>query len=558
MAADNAFALNEATGVTTGDESRQRKLKALGSLRGLFNEPSAPEDTLSPGQPLYGGEISKDTGTSEGNEPSALATERVGRAPAMQEASPLLGPEQRLGNIATGEEGHYGPLGEVQRTVSLKDFFQPTSRGEDPGQPVTGGGEISRNVGGGGTTQNTGLALSAAKTANKVGTRVAQAFSTPTPNESISAPAGIFNGVMPTGPVSTEIGGGLETITAPQGIFKGVPPSGPVDTEGLGGLGDLIGPIGAGVGGALSIASLINSLAGGQLDTSKTGAIPNTAINAAISTLPIIQSLIGPAAGAGLGLSGIGLAATPMLIPAIEGLIKMFQEPNFPEVAGQKTHGLSDYQSAMRGQALAPLVEDYINQNANNPQALLSLAMNQNVNPQGEVTFTGSPIQGLAQNPTDEAMRQFIASASFGSGATGRNQPNPHLTDTYRRTLAHSLGMTPEQTQGLFGADPYGGFGSLFEQMLAPNNPFHSGPSPIGGAPSLQDLMGAIPSMTEESYGNFGGYSPYYRDPSQGRLSPEQAANYQALIQQILAYNEQQAPRLQAEAQAAANSNGGD
>ena len=43
-------------------------------------------------------------------EPSQLATERVQRAPASQESSPLLAPEERLGNVLTGEEGQYGPL----------------------------------------------------------------------------------------------------------------------------------------------------------------------------------------------------------------------------------------------------------------------------------------------------------------------------------------------------------------------------------------------------------------------------------------------------------------
>lgn len=523
MPFDNAFTLNEAAGVTTGDESRQRKLKSLGSLRGLFNEPTPTPDELSPSQPLYGGEVSKDTGTSEGNEPSALATERVGRAPVTQEASPLLNPEQRAGNLVTGEQGQYGPLTGEQRTVSLKDFFQPVSRGEDPGQPATGGGGISRDVGGAGTNQNTGLALSAAKTANKAGTSAGKSV------------ADLFKGTPGVGEFSADFPGQsfAESERLAAGGFNDFG-LGPTDefgdalsrgSETVGGAGSLIGPIGAGVGGALSIASLINSIVGGQTDTSRTGAIPNTAISAGTSALPLVQSLIGPAAGTGLtGLSGIGLAYTPLLIPAIKSLVDLFKEPNFPEVAGQKTHGLSDYQSALRAEAIVPMIQDYINQNASNPSALLSLAMNSNVNPEGEVTYTGSPLQSLAENPTDEALRQFISSAGFGSGATGRNQPNALLSDNYRRTLAHALNFTPEQAQGLFGPEQYGG---LYNALSS--NWENSANRGWLTNPDLQSLFNSVPDYANAS--DFQGYSPYYRDPSLGQLSPDQIAALQAKLQ---------------------------
>jgi hypothetical protein len=531
VAADNAFALNEATGVTTGDETRQRKLKSLGSLRGLFNEPTAPEDTLTPSQPLYGGEISKDTGTSEGNEPSALATERVGRAPAMQEASPLLGPEQRLGNLSTGEEGHYGPLNEEQRTVSLKDFFQPTSRGEDPGQPATSSeGGVSRDVGGSGTNQNTGLALASAKLANKTGTSVARSISD------------LFKGTPGVGEFSADFPGQsfAESERLAAGGFNDVG-LGPTDefgdalargSEAAGGAGSLIGPIGSAVSAALSLASLINAMTGDQYDESRTGQAAGTAITSIPNLASLGASLAGAAPGVVSGLGGLGLAYLPLMIPAIKSLFHI-GEDSLP-------YGASNMAQA-RSRGAAEEIPRQLNQyllGQNDPNSLIALATgavplspNQEVLMQANGSpWNSEPYNQLLErvlNGDPEATQQFLRSVQFTAGETGAPQPNTQLTDTYRRQLAHALGLTPEQTTGMFGIDPYQGFaGDLAARVSG------LGQAGMTAQPSLADLMTQLPQFTQPDYSNFGTYSPYYRDPAMGRLDPALLSQFQDLVGQ--------------------------
>src|SRR5262245_19054769 len=59
---------------------------------------------------------------------------------------------------------------------------------------------------------------------------------TPPGQETIQAPEGVFSGVQPSGPASTEFpipaaGFTGESIMAPAGVFNGVAPSGPASTE---------------------------------------------------------------------------------------------------------------------------------------------------------------------------------------------------------------------------------------------------------------------------------------------------------------------------------------
>lgn len=540
MAADNAFSIDSSTSQDSVDTARRKKISALG-LQGLSQYANEPDAESLSEKPLYGGSLSKSASVStEADEPSQLATERVQRAPASQNAAPLLPPEERLGNVVTGEEGTYGPLTGEQRRVSLKDFFgsgaqQP--RGEEPGQPA-GGGEQSRNVGGAGAPA--AQALNVAKTGNQAATRIGKSLADlfgaggAGAGAGASFPSGLSLSGAPTEgfPISPE---GFNFVSPEAGSSLN-----PADFSlsagdsgaATGGLGNYIGAAGAGVGGALSIAQLINGLVSGNIDTSKTGAVPKTAVGVGVSALPILESII-----PGLtGLSGLGLAATPMLIPAIMSIIDMFKEPNFPEVAGQKTHGLSDYRSAMTAEAVVPQIEAWINQHADDPQALLSLAQQGSFGPGNEVNYGGMSLQDLAANPTDEAMRNFIKSASFTSGATGRGLPNTHLTDTYQRTLAHAMGIAPEQAAGLFGPDPYsGGFAGDVGNTVGVLTGQKTGFLPtdeIGG--SAENYSNILPSYADAGYQNFGGYSPFYRDPSAGRLSPDQVAYFQDLIKNYL------------------------
>lgn len=55
-----------------------------------------------------------------------------------------------------------------------------------------------------------------------------------------------------------------------------------------------------------------------------------------------------------------------------------------------------------------------------------------------------------------------------------------------------------------------------------------------GGAPQaeLQDLLNNVPSYADASA--FGQYSPYYRDPALGQLSPDQILALQDTLRQYI------------------------
>src|SRR5262245_61940665 len=111
MATDSAFSPDAQP--TDADAQRKRKLNALGpSLRSLFHDNDEQQDTADlQTEPLYGGQLSKSAQieASGAGEPSALSTERVQRAPSMEQTSPLLGPGERFDNLIgeaeRGEEG---------------------------------------------------------------------------------------------------------------------------------------------------------------------------------------------------------------------------------------------------------------------------------------------------------------------------------------------------------------------------------------------------------------------------------------------------------------------
>src|SRR5262245_15346076 len=122
-ALDQASPTNAPTLTLDSDFQRQKKLAGLGSLGSLFANSGTDNSDLQQ-QPLYGGDTTKSAAESA-EEPSQIDVQRIQRAPQTQEATPLLSPEQRAGNILTGEEGSYGPLSGQQREVSLKQFFRP-------------------------------------------------------------------------------------------------------------------------------------------------------------------------------------------------------------------------------------------------------------------------------------------------------------------------------------------------------------------------------------------------------------------------------------------------
>lgn len=128
FASDNLGAFS----TDTQQDARKQKLAqysraTLSDLSRFANEPDDTADSLE-SAPLNSGNLSKNNSIDTGaGEPSQIATERVQRAPSLQEASPLLSTNERAGNVLTGEEGAYGPLTSQQRGVSLKDFFGPSS-----------------------------------------------------------------------------------------------------------------------------------------------------------------------------------------------------------------------------------------------------------------------------------------------------------------------------------------------------------------------------------------------------------------------------------------------
>jgi hypothetical protein len=132
MANEDPFSIDSAPAPSDADAGRRKKLQLYG-LQGLARSGGADQTSEElQDQPLYGGALSKSTQIPQDiGEPSELATERVQRAPISQEASPLLGPEDRLGNAVSeferGEEGSYGPLSNSDRQSSLRDLFGPSA-----------------------------------------------------------------------------------------------------------------------------------------------------------------------------------------------------------------------------------------------------------------------------------------------------------------------------------------------------------------------------------------------------------------------------------------------
>lgn len=212
MPVDNPFSIDAAP-ESDSEASRRKKLSLYG-LQGLGRYANDQQSADLQEQPLYGGELSKSSQVSpEAGEPSQLATERVERAPATQESSPLLPPAERLGNVLTGEAGQYGPLTGEQRSVSLKDFFR--SSGGSQNEAAQGGHQdgVEQDVGGADNGPPAGLTelgyaktgLSAANmldkaTGSKVNNYLKQLFQTGGAAGGAAYPSGLsFGGVEATG-----------------------------------------------------------------------------------------------------------------------------------------------------------------------------------------------------------------------------------------------------------------------------------------------------------------------------------------------------------------------
>ena len=149
--------LNPLTGIEEpGDESLQRRRRGLQALmRG--EAPRAPlaqgEELPIAAEPLRGGELSR---PPELERPAPLSTEAVPRAPAMLQATPLLGGQERLGAaLGEAERGEVsapgvggvtpGMSGQERRTA-LMQLFRPQSPEEDQGHEELG--FVKQGIGG--------------------------------------------------------------------------------------------------------------------------------------------------------------------------------------------------------------------------------------------------------------------------------------------------------------------------------------------------------------------------------------------------------------------------
>lgn len=544
MATDNPFSLDQAT-PTDPDAQRRKKLTSFG-LGGLVRP--GPESNDLEQQPLYGGDVNKSVAEAAA-EPSQLATERVERAPYIQESTPLLGPEERLGNLETGEtaQNTYQPLSQDERSSRVKDFL---NQAEEQRQSNEGGGQTfssSRDVGGAGTSAN--MAINTAKGANKFGTQFGKSLADLLGGASSASnfanyPSGLSLFGTPTEgfPINPS---GLN-FTSPDAGSALNPAdyslSGVGGGEAASGAGQIVGQVGSGVAGALSLASLINSLVSGNVDTSKTGIIPKTAMNIGASVLPLVQSIIGPAAGAGLGLSGIGLAYAPMMIPAVMDLIKMFQDPVFP----YSSKNISQYRSRAAADQIPGQLNSYL-LGQNDPMSLLGLATGaMPLSPNQEIMMKagGNPwntdpynamLEGVLMGDP-QATQDFLRSVEVTSGETGGvHNVNTQATDTYRRQLAHALGLAPEQTEGMFQPNQ----APFYDRELKSIQDWETGVRNMGVTdfsgyiPELEQGMKRISEFASPDYQDYGSASPYYQT-APGNIDQSQAATLMDLYQSMI------------------------
>lgn len=311
---DDPFAPTE----SAADNSRRKKLSLYG-LQGLARYDNAVDDPAElQEQPLYGGALSKASQLpDDAGEPSQLATERVERAPISQEASPLLGPDERLGNMFSeaerGEEGSYGPMSGSQRAASLRDFFGNAATASAAAQPLeqaaSGPDGVATNLG------RARTAFNLARTGDRAtGGNADRAL------KDLFTSAGTGGASFPSG-LSLTGGEGAAGAQFPEGLsLAGSEASGAQFPEGLtlaqqgaGGGGSVAGAAGAGLGVLASLYSLYQSR-GGDLSPSQFIALIQS--SGALSSQ--LGALLGVAPGAVAGVEA-GAAATPGVVGAAGG-----------------------------------------------------------------------------------------------------------------------------------------------------------------------------------------------------------------------------------------------
>lgn len=377
------------------------------------------------------------------------------------------------------------------------------------------------------------------------GTSVGSGFSIPSSGFSLSGGEG-FQGIPSSGlSLSGEPASGFNID--PSGLSLGGAGTGQLGSAGSG--LNYLGGATAGAGLGISLASLINSIVNGQASEGQYAqalvGLLASAPSLVETTLPL--ALGTTAAGLGLGgLGGLGLATTPMLIPAIMSIIDMFKEPSFP----YSSKNVSQYKSRYAADTIPKQLNDYL-LTQNNPLQLIGMATGATpLSPSSEVLFRaggenwGSPeynsmLQGML-NGDPQATQRFLRSVEITSGETGGvHNVNTAATDTYRRQLAHALGLTPDQVSGMFptSAPDYGDRiaqdiqGAIYNDQQIFNQT--GSYDPMSRA-NLQDLMNKIPSYAETEFSGPGHYSPYYQSPTAFRLQPTDVSGYQDLLRTYL------------------------
>src|SRR5262249_45900606 len=248
------------------DAARRKKLtQALGpNLRGLAQFANDAEENLST-PARNGGEINNSLSIpTDVGEPSEISTERVQRVPLAENSSPLLSPEEPIGNLATGEEGtyntgSYGPLSGQQRSLSLMSLFnqKPSQRSSNASES---GGSTSNDVGGAGTTENIQTGQKALGAASPFVKYLSKYLST--------------GSVAPNDYSNSQSSAGAEYETPPAnwGDYNqssaGAEYEGPPGGGSTGGGFDwsMTGPVLSGAGNALALAQLFSKIADGTAE----------------------------------------------------------------------------------------------------------------------------------------------------------------------------------------------------------------------------------------------------------------------------------------------------
>ncbi len=295
--------MNTLTGLEEPESSdslsrRRRGLQALMRGEAPRTSPVQAEEPPIAAEPLRGGELSR---PPELERPAPLSTEAVPRAPAMLQATPLLGGQERLGAAlgeaergelsAPGVGGVTPGMSGQERQQALMRLFRPEPPEEDQGHPELGW--VRQGIGG---------LRTAARFAGGAGT----AF----PSAGAGLGAEVAAGGAPPSDIFNPnvIGGGLSATAGqvPADVAAGLD----IAYGGTGALG-----AGAGIAGAAPLLSLFTApLAIAAAPSGEAGdqARQQAATTAALATAGSIFGPIGTGVGA---LAGMALPLLGKLSP---------------------------------------------------------------------------------------------------------------------------------------------------------------------------------------------------------------------------------------------------